>query len=70
MSGPGETQDEHALRLSVALYLVVTALKLAAWWWTGVMALLAEGLHTLSDVFVAGFLWVAVRWSRRQPDDR
>jgi cation diffusion facilitator family transporter len=45
------------------------ALKLGVWWWTGVMALLAEGLHTLSDVFVSAFLLVASRWSRRQPDD-
>lgn len=69
MSGPPEAQDERALKLSMGVYLSVMALKLLAWWWTGVMALLAEGLHTLSDVFVAGFLWVAVRWSRRQPDE-
>lgn len=63
------TQDEKALRLSVAVYLGVMALKLGAWWWTGVMALLAEGLHTLSDVFVSGFLLIAARWSRRKPDE-
>lgn len=63
------TQDEKALRLSVAVYLGVMALKLAAWWWTGVMALLAEGLHTLSDVFVSGFLLIAARWSRRKADE-
>jgi cation diffusion facilitator family transporter len=51
------------------LYVVVMGLKLGAWWWTGVMALLAEGLHTLSDVFVSGFLLIAARWSRRKPDD-
>lgn len=61
--------EEKALKLSVVLYLVVMALKLGAWWWTGVMALLAEGLHTLSDVFVSGFLLIAMRWSRRRPDD-
>lgn len=61
--------EEKALRLSVVLYLAVTALKLGAWAWTGVMALMAEGLHTLSDVFVSGFLLIAARWSRRSPDD-
>lgn len=61
--------EERTLRLSVVLYVVVMVLKLGAWWWTGVMALLAEGLHTLSDVFVSGFLLVALRWSRRKPDD-
>lgn len=62
-------QDEKALRLSVILYTAVMALKLGAWWWTGVMALLAEGLHTLSDIFVSGFLLIAARWSRRKADD-
>lgn len=61
--------DERALRLSVAMYLGAMALKLGAWWWTGVMALLAEGLHTLSDVFVSAFLLVAMRWSKRRPDE-
>lgn len=61
--------DERALRLSLAIYVVAMIAKLGAWWWTGVMALLAEGLHTLSDVFVTGFLLLAVRWSRRQADD-
>jgi ferrous-iron efflux pump FieF len=62
--------EERALRLSVAVYVVVMVLKLGAWWWTGVMALLAEGLHTLSDVFVSAFLLIAARWSRRRPDDQ
>jgi cation diffusion facilitator family transporter len=61
--------DEKTLRLSVLLYAGLMALKLGVWWWTGVMSLLAEGLHTLTDVFVAGFLLIAARWSRRQPDD-
>ncbi len=65
----GHQADEQALRLSVVLYVAVMALKLGAWWWTGVMTLLAEGLHTLSDVFVSGFLLIAARWSRRAPDD-
>lgn len=67
--GVDHAQDEKALKLSVVIYLVVMALKLGAWWWTGVMALLAEGLHTLSDVFVSGFLLIAARWSRRKPDE-
>lgn len=70
MSGDAtHAQDEKALRLSVILYAAVMALKLGAWWWTGVMALLAEGLHTLSDIFVSGFLLIAARWSRRKADE-
>lgn len=68
MSG-AHAAEEKALKLSVGLYVAVMVLKLGAWWWTGVMALLAEGLHTLSDVFVSGFLLVALRWSRRKPNE-
>lgn len=60
----------RALKLSVVLYGVVFALKLAAYFYSGVMALLAEGLHTLSDVFVSSFLLLAARWSRRAPDQQ
>jgi len=67
-AGPDHAQEERALRASVILYAVVMVLKLGTWWWTGVMALLAEGLHTLSDIFVSAFLLIAARWSRKQPD--
>ena len=59
----------RALRLAVIVYVVVLALKLAAYFYTGVMALLAEALHTLSDIFVSGFLLVAAHWSRRKADE-
>ncbi|MEI7892609.1 MAG: cation diffusion facilitator family transporter [Myxococcales bacterium] len=61
-------QEIKTLRLSVFLYIFVFALKVGAYFVTGVMALLAEGLHTLSDIFVSGFLLIALRWSRKAPD--
>jgi cation diffusion facilitator family transporter len=36
---------------------------------TGVMALFAEALHTLSDIFISGFLLVATLWSRKKADE-
>jgi len=33
------------------------------------MVLLAEALHTLSDMFVSGFLLLALIWSRRKADE-
>lgn len=67
-------QSDHAtelrtLKLSVVLYVFVFALKMGAYFWTGVMALLAEGLHTLSDIFVSGFLLLAAWWSQKKPDE-
>jgi ferrous-iron efflux pump FieF len=70
---PGKAGDPHAetkaLRLTVALYALQFALKLGVWLVTGVMALLAEALHTLSDVFVAAFLLAALVISRKESDD-
>lgn len=54
-----ERQELRALKLALGLYLLVFALKLAVFLVTGVLALLAEALHTLSDIFVSGFLVVA-----------
>ena len=39
--------------------------KLGVYLITGVLALLAEALHTLSDIFVSGFLLVALFYARR-----
>jgi cation diffusion facilitator family transporter len=36
---------------------------------TGVMALFAEALHTLNDIFISGFLLVATLWSRKKADE-
>lgn len=59
----------RALRLAVALYVVVFAVKLGAYLMTGVMALFAESLHTVGDIFVSGFLLVALIWSRKEADE-
>lgn len=65
MTGSG---DLRALVLALVTYVLVFALKLGAWFTTGVMVILAEALHTLSDIFISGFLLVAVLWSRRKAD--
>lgn len=69
-ASPDHDRELRALKLSVILYVVVVVIKLAAWLGTGSMALLAEGLHTLSDIFVSGFLLVAATWSRKKPDEK
>lgn len=65
MSGSGESRG---LVLALAAYLLVFAVKLGAYFMTGVMVLLAEALHTLSDIFVSSFLLAALMWSRRKAD--
>lgn len=61
--------DIHALKLVLASYLVVFAMKLGVYFVSGVLALLAEALHTLSDIFISGFLLVATIWSRKEADE-
>jgi cation diffusion facilitator family transporter len=60
--------DIQSLKLVVGTYIVIFAMKLAVYFMTGVMAIFAEALHTLSDIFVSSFLLVAVIWSRREAD--
>ena len=33
------------------------------------MVLLAKALHTLSDIFISGYLLIALLWSRRKADE-
>jgi cation diffusion facilitator family transporter len=63
-----ESSDIRSLRLTLAIYVVILAAKMAAYLASGVMAVFAEALHTLSDIFISGFLLVAAIYSRRQAD--
>ena len=63
-----ESDDQQSLQLTLGLYIVILVMKLVAYFLSGVMALLAEALHTLADIFVSGFLLVAMVYSRRKAD--
>jgi ferrous-iron efflux pump FieF len=60
--------DLRGLKASLVVYVVVFALKLGVYFASGAMALLAEGLHTLSDIFISGFLLAAAILARKDPD--
>jgi cation diffusion facilitator family transporter len=63
-----ESADLRVLKIALAAYVLVFALKLAVYFMSGVMALLAEAMHTLSDIFVSAFLLAAAYYSRRSAD--
>jgi len=69
MKAAQESAELRTLKLALGLYVLVFALKLAVYFVTGVMALLGEALHTLSDVLISGFLLVAAIWSRKEADE-
>ena len=62
------SEDIRNLKIALGAYVLVLALKLVAYFITGVMALMAEALHTLSDIFVSGFLLAAAYYSRKSAD--
>lgn len=58
----------RALWVALATYVVVFALKLAVYFATGILVILAEALHTLSDIFITSLLLAAALWSSRRAD--
>lgn len=63
-----ESEDVRGLQLTLGLYVLIFAMKLAVYFMSGVMALMAEALHTLADIFVSAFLLIAALWSRKKAD--
>jgi ferrous-iron efflux pump FieF len=63
-----DSEEMRSLQLTVGVYVTVLVMKLVVYFISGVMALLAEALHTLSDIFVSGFLLVALYMARKAPD--
>jgi cation diffusion facilitator family transporter len=61
-------EDIRSLKVTLAVYLLIFVMKLGAFLASHVVAVLAEALHTLSDIFISGFLLVATVYSRRAAD--
>ncbi len=66
----GSTAAEtQGLKVALGIYAAVFVLKLSVWFASGVMAVFAEALHTLSDLFISTFLLAAAVWSRKSADE-
>jgi cation diffusion facilitator family transporter len=63
-----DSEDISSLKITVGIYIVIFVMKFVVYLLSGVIALLAEALHTLSDLFVSGFLLVAIIYSHRKAD--
>ncbi len=61
--------EMRGLQVALAIYGVLFVLKISVWLASGVMAVFAEALHTLSDLFISTFLLAAAVWSRRSADE-
>ncbi|OGO10371.1 MAG: hypothetical protein A2Z66_15160, partial [Chloroflexi bacterium RBG_13_66_10] len=63
-----ESEDLRSLKIALGAYVLVFALKLAVYYMSGVLALMAEAFHTLSDILVTSFLLLAAYYSRKAAD--
>ena len=62
-------QASSYLKLSVAVATVTIALKSAAWWWTGSVALAADALESLVNLAGALFALAMLTLAARPPDE-
>jgi divalent metal cation (Fe/Co/Zn/Cd) transporter len=53
-------QEIHSLYMTVGFYTIIFIMKLITYFYTNVMAMLAETFHSLSDLFISGFLLIAL----------
>ena len=67
-SPAGEDEGLRAVKISAAGLGLTAAVQFAFVAASGSVALLADGLHNLGDVFTTVTLWVAFLVGRRQPD--
>ena len=63
-----EKEDIRNLQLTLGVYIVIFILKIVVYSLSGVVALFAEALHTLTDIFISGFLLIAALYSRKKAD--
>ncbi len=61
--------ESRGLQAALGIYALVFAMKLAVWLASGVIAVYAEALHTLSDLVISAFLLAAAVWSRKSADE-
>ncbi len=65
---------EHAvgtrgIKLSLAAYVLLVIIQLAAFLVTNILVLLAQAFEMLSDVLISTFLLLSAHWSRRPADE-
>jgi ferrous-iron efflux pump FieF len=68
MSQGSETGSMRGMWMALAGYTVLFVAKMVAWKLTGVGVLFAEGMHSIADMLISGFLLVAAYISRRPAD--
>lgn len=61
--------DTRSIKIALTAYIILFALQLGTYFWTGITVLLAQSLEVLSDVMVSAFLLLSILWSRKPADE-
>src|SRR6478672_10914805 len=61
---------ERRLQLALGLTVVILGVELVGGWLANSLALIADGVHMLTDVFALALTWFALVQSRRPADAR
>ena len=69
-AGAGQQRRERALSWVTLITLVTMVAELAAGWWTGSLALTADGWHMGTHALALGGAVLAYRWSQRAANQR
>jgi cation diffusion facilitator family transporter len=64
-----DRSDLRTMKLTIVLYAIAFSVKLTGFFLTGIIVLLADALHSLSDIFVYVFLLISMVWSRKEADE-
>lgn len=65
----GEVTGTRGLTIAIASYLLLVALELAAYYFTGILVLFAQALEKTSDVIISAFLLLTSSRSRKPADE-
>ncbi len=63
-------KGERAARLATLVTLLLSVTKGVAGWVSGSVALLADAVHSFSDIFASLAVFIGLRLARRKPDER
>ena len=57
-------------KASIPLFMVIGIVEVLSGSFSGSVALVSDGVHTLSDGLVSGIVWIGLRFARRGPDGK
>jgi cation diffusion facilitator family transporter len=70
ITGSSFPKGAFASKVSVVVFIVIGIAELYAGFFSGSVALLADGTHTLSDALVSTIVWLGLKVSGRAPDGK